>query len=104
MTAAVTASTAWSPARVALRVAAAVLGGYVLCWGFIALALAGLYALGMPFHDAEHLSAMLGLLLYAAVFCWAFFARSLARAWWVLAGGAALMTAAASLVQMAMAG
>lgn len=89
--------------HVALRIAAAVLGGYAFCWGFIALGMAGLYALGMPFHDAEHLLAMLAFLLYAAVFCWAFVARSLPRVWLVLAGGGALMAGAASLVQMGLA-
>lgn len=85
--------------HVALRIAAAVLGGYVFCWGFIALAMAGLYALGMSFHDAEHLSAMLAFVLYLTVFCWAFAVRSLLRAWLVLGGGGALMAAAGSLVQ-----
>lgn len=83
----------------ALRIAAAVLGGYAFTWGFMALGLAVLYALGMAFHDAEHLGAMLGILLYLAVFLWAFAAPSLARAWAVLAGGGALMAGAAWLMQ-----
>ena len=86
--------------HVVLRTAAAVLGSYVFCWGFVALAMAGLFALGMSFHDAEHLSAMLAFLLYVAVFCWAFAARSLGRVWAVLAGGAGVMAGAASLLQM----
>ncbi|MFC4622207.1 iron uptake protein [Comamonas nitrativorans] len=81
------------------RVLAAVLGGYACTWGFIALGTAGLFALGLEFHDAEHLSAMLGVLLYLAVFLWAIAARSLRRVWAVLAGGGALMAVAASLVQ-----
>ncbi len=85
-----------------LRTAAAVLGSYAFCWGFVALGMAGLFALGMSFHDAEHLSTMLAFLLYLATFCWAFAARSMARVWAVLAGGAALMAGAASLLQMAM--
>ncbi|MCZ8093315.1 MAG: iron uptake protein [Acidovorax sp.] len=91
-----------SPSRqhVLLRIAAAMLGGYAFCWGFVALSMAGLFALGMSFHDAEHLCAMLAFLLYVTVFCWAFATRSLARAWAVLAGGAALMAGAASLLQM----
>jgi len=83
----------------ALRIAAALLGGYAFCWGFMALGTAGLYALGLPFHDAEHLSAMLGLLLYLGVFLWAFATRSLWGAWALLAGGGALMAGAASLLQ-----
>ena len=86
--------------HVLLRIAAAVLGGYAFCWGFVALGMAGLFALGMSFHDAEHLCAMLAFLLYVTVFCWAFATRSLARVWAVLAGGAALMAGAASLLQM----
>lgn len=88
--------------HVVLRIAAAMLGGYAFTWGFIALGLAGLYALGMPFHDAEHLSSILGLLAFLVVFLWAFAARSLVRLWLVLAGGGALMAAAASLLQRAL--
>jgi len=95
-----TASLASRPRlHAALRVTAAVLGGYAFCWGFIALATSGLFALGMPFHDAEHLGSILGMLLYLATFLWAFAARRLTRVWLVLAGGGALMAGAASLVQ-----
>ncbi|PTT93405.1 iron uptake protein [Pelomonas sp. HMWF004] len=80
------------------RITVAILGGYAFCWGFIALSLAGLYAGGMGFHDAEHLSSIVGLLLYLVVFCWAFVAR-LDRACLVLLGGAALMASAAQLLQ-----
>jgi hypothetical protein len=84
------------------RVAAAIVGGYACSWGFIALTLAGCYALGMPFHDAEHLSTMLGLLLYLMVFCWSFAARQVGRVWALLLGAGALMAAAAALTQHAM--
>jgi len=83
----------------ALRIAAAVLGGYAFCWGFIAITVTAGYALGMKFHDAEHLGSILGFLLYLWAFCWAFITPSLARAWIVLAGGGAAMTAAATLLQ-----
>jgi len=85
-----------------LRIAAAILGGYAFCWGFIALGMSLLFAAGMSFHDAEHLSSMLGLLLYLTAFCWAFAARSVPRVWLVLAGGGALMAGAAALVQRAL--
>jgi hypothetical protein len=88
--------------HVAGRIAAALLGGYVFCWGFIALGLAGLFALGMPFHDGEHLLAILAFPLFVAVFCWAFVARSLPRVWLVLAGGGALMAGAGALIQYGM--
>jgi hypothetical protein len=81
------------------RIAAAVLGGYAFCWGVVALGLSGFYAAGMAFHDAEHLSSIVGLLAYLVVFCWAFAARRLSRVWAVLLGGGALMTGVAQLVQ-----
>jgi hypothetical protein len=82
-----------------LRIGAAVFGGYAFCWGFIGLAVTGLYALGMKFHDAEHLGSMLAFLFYLGAFCWAFVTRSLLRAWLVLAGGGAAMAIVASLLQ-----
>ncbi|WP_406622451.1 iron uptake protein [Acidovorax sp. SDU_ACID1] len=95
-----TASLATRPRlHAALRIAAAVLGGYAFTWGFIALGMSGLFALGMPFHDAEHLTSILGMLVYLVAFLWAFAARSLARVWIVLAGGGAFMAAAASVLQ-----
>lgn len=87
---------------IALRIAAAIGGGYVFTWGLIALGVAGLYALGMPFHDAEHLSSIVGLLAYLAVFLCSFAVRRLARWWLFLAGGGAAMAAAASLLQRAL--
>lgn len=93
----ITAST--SRVAAALRVAAAVLGGYVFCWGFIALCISGLYALGMAFHDAEHLGSILAFLLYLVAFCWAFVTPRLWRAWAVLIGGGVAMAATASLLQ-----
>src|SRR5690606_26613262 len=81
------------------RIAAAVAGGYAFCWGFIALGVACLFALGMAFHDAESLSSMLAFLVYIGVFIWAFAAPNLNRVWLVLAGGGALMAATASLIQ-----
>jgi len=90
------------PPPLASRIAAAILGGYVFCWGFVALGLAAFYASGMAFHDAEHLSAILGVLLYLIVFCWTFAARRVGRVWVVLLAGGALMAAAAALTQRAM--
>ena len=86
----------WSPA---LRVAAALLGGYAFSWGFVSLGVAGMFAAGMAFHDAEHLSYILGFLVFLTAFVWAFSARSLARVWLALAGGGAAMAGVASFVQ-----
>ena len=103
--------TATSPARggsrplplpLLSRIAAAILGGYAFCWGFIAIAHSGLYALGMPFHDAEHLSAILGVLLFLVVFLWTFAARRVGLCWAVLLGAGGLMTGAAALIQRAL--
>lgn len=85
--------------QVGLRIIAALFLGYALTWGFIALGTAGLFALGMAFHDAEHLSVMLGFLVYLCAFLWSFAAKSLSRVWLVLAGGGAVMTICASLLQ-----
>lgn len=82
-----------------LRIAAAVLGGYVFTWGFIALGMSGLFALGLAFHDAEHLSSILGILVYLVMLLWAFTARSLARVSAILLGGGVFMAAAASALQ-----
>ncbi|HWV15788.1 MAG TPA: iron uptake protein [Cellvibrio sp.] len=94
-------SSASSPSswQVVSRIGAGVLGGYVFVWGFIALGLSGLYALGMPFHDAEALSNILGFLLYLTLFLWAFSTPYLDRAWLVLVGSGALMAAIAALIQ-----
>jgi hypothetical protein len=87
-------SRARTPLHIALRVAAAVIGGYAFTWGFIALGVPLLAAAGMRFGDANTLSAMLGFLVLLVAFCWAFSAPSLVRIWNVLAGGGALMTLA----------
>lgn len=85
--------------QVAGRIAAALLGGYAFTWGFIALGIASLFAAQMEFHDAEHLCNILGILVFLAVFLWAFAARSVKRVWLVLAGSGGLMAASASLIQ-----
>lgn len=90
------------PLQLLSRIAAAILGGYAFCWGFIALAHSGLYALGMSFHDAEHLSAILGVLLFLVVFLWAFAARRVGVCWAVLLASGGVMTGAAALIQRAL--
>ncbi|MCY1200445.1 hypothetical protein D9M72_118750 [compost metagenome] len=86
----------WAPW---VRSAAALFGGYAFSWGFISLGVAGLFAAGMEFHDAEQLSYIVGFLVFLAAFLWAFAARRLPRVWMVLAGGGAVMAGAASLLQ-----
>lgn len=91
-----------APLALISRIGAAILGGYAFCWGFIAIAHSGLYALGMPFHDAEHLSAILGLLLFLVVFLWTFAARRVGVSWAILLTGGGVMTGAAALIQRAL--
>jgi hypothetical protein len=87
---------------IALRIAAAVFGGYAFTWGFIALGVGLLFAAGLPFEDAEVLGNIFGFLLFLTLFLWAFAAASLRRVWLVLVGGGLLMTGAASLLQRAL--
>lgn len=90
--------------QLAFRVLAALLGGYVFCWGLMALVSAGGYALGMEFHDAERLAALLGMLAYVTVFVWAFGARRMAPVWLVLLLGGTAMAALAWWVQARLVG
>jgi hypothetical protein len=85
--------------RIAARVGAAVLGGYVFAWGVVAAVTSALFAVGVEFHDAEFMGGLSGLLAYLVVFLWAFAASRLAVVWLVLLGGGALLAAAASLLQ-----
>jgi len=77
------------------RLAAALLGSYAFTWGFVALGVAGLAALGVDFHEAETALLLLAFLVFLPLFLWAFAAASLARVWAVLGGGAVFMTAVA---------
>lgn len=92
-------TSALSVSQVLSRIGASVVGGYVFVWGFMASVLAGLYGLGVPFHDAETLANILGLLVYLVVFLWAFATPHLMRAWSILLGCGALMAASAGLIQ-----
>jgi hypothetical protein len=88
-----------TPLRIVSRIGAALLGGWAFVWGFVSLVIAGVVALGGDFDEAHTAAMLLAFLVFLAAFCWAFAAASLARAWSVLAGGAALMTGAAWLLQ-----
>ena len=85
--------------HIASRIAASLLGGWAFVWGFTSLTIAGQVALGQPYNEAHTASMLLAFLVFLAAFCWSFAASSLARVWAVLAGGAALMTGAAWLLQ-----
>jgi hypothetical protein len=88
-----------SAAQIASRIAAAVLGGWAFTWGFVSLAVAGLVAAGQPYTEAHTAAMLLAFIVFLVAFCWSFAAASITRVWAVLAGGAALMTVAAWLLQ-----
>jgi hypothetical protein len=81
------------------RIAAALLGGYGFTWGFCVLAIAGLTAVGVSFHEAETGVMLLAFLVFLCLFLWAFAAKSLLKVWLVLGGGGLLMTGAALVLQ-----
>ena len=70
-------------------------------WGFVALGVAGLTALGMDYHDAEKGLMLLAFLVFLPLFLWAFACARPARALVLLGTGAAGMTAAAWALQRA---
>ena len=84
-----------TPHQIAARVAASLLGGWAFVWGFTNLGIAVLVAAGMPYAEANTLLMLLAFIVLLIAFCWAFAAASVVRVWAVLAGGGAVMTAAA---------
>lgn len=88
----------------ASRIGAALLGGYAFTWGFAALGIVVLVGLGADFHDAETGILLLALLVFLALFLWSFAVASVVRVWAVLAGGGAIMTAAAWALQRVLLG
>ena len=86
------------PAHVVARCAAAIVGGWIFVWGFIAAGIALLLAAGMPFNDARNLVHLLAFVVFLSVFFWAFIAPKLPRVAIVLVGGGTAMTAAAWLM------
>lgn len=94
-----TSTSPLSSTHIVARIAAAILGGYVFTWGFIALGVALLFAAGMEFHDAESLGYIIGFLIYLTAFLWAFANRKLKPVWFLLVGGGVFMTISASLIQ-----
>jgi hypothetical protein len=87
-----------SPALIASRVGASLLGGYAFAWGFTTLGIALATQAGMPYGDAQTLAFLLAFLVFLGCFLWAFATASLVRAWGVLAGGGGLMTGVAWLM------
>lgn len=86
-------------ARVTLRIAAAVIGGYAWTASWVALLAALLPVAGMARSEAVVLAAMLGYVIYLLVLLWAFSVRRLVRLGAVLLGGTALACALVSLMR-----
>ena len=84
------------------RIAAAFIGGYVFIWGFAALGIAGLVALGVDFHEAETGVLLVAFLVFLGLFLWAFATASVLRVWFLLGGGGVLLTTAAWALQRAL--
>ena len=83
-----------------LRVAAAILGGYLLAAGVSALAAEALASV-LPPSEAVMLMVMLAFLIYLALLIWAFAERRLLRVLLVLGVGGPLAFAGPWLVGMA---
>lgn len=75
------------------------LGGYAFTWGFVALGVAGLSALGADFHEAEMTMLLLAFLMFLPLFLWAFAAATTVRVWVVLGGGAMIQIVSAWWLQ-----
>ncbi|WP_306392282.1 iron uptake protein [Telluria beijingensis] len=88
-----------TPRHIASRTAVAILGGYAFTWGVIALGIALLYTAGMEFHDAEHLSYIIGFLVFLTAFLVAFATQRLGKMALILVGGGAAMSAVAWWLQ-----
>lgn len=86
------------------RIVAALLGGYAFTWGFTALGIAGLVALGVDFHEAETGVLLLSFLVFLGLFLWTFAARNMLKVWGVLLAGALSMTCIALVLQSHLAG
>lgn len=93
------AAPALSRFDIASRTLAAVLGGYAFTWGLIAFGMAAMVAADMEFHDAEHLTAIIGFLVFLVIFLTAFGARNIRRVWAILLSGAIILTVGATLIQ-----
>ena len=81
------------------RIIAAIVGGYAFTWGFTALGIAVMVAMGIDFHEAETGMSLVAFLVFLGLFLWTFATASMIRVWLVLAVGATLMMVIALLLQ-----
>lgn len=78
------------------------IGSFAFTWGFVALGVAGLVALGVDYHEAEVALMLLAFLVFLPLFLWSFASPRQGRVMALLFGGAAVMTAAAWAIQRAL--
>lgn len=81
------------------RISAALLGGYVFTWGFTALGIASLVALGVDFHEAETGILLFAFLVFLVIFLWVFAAKNMIKVWGILVVGALAMLGTAIFLQ-----
>lgn len=74
------------------RFAAAIVGGYVLAYGFVAATTLVGFSAGLPFFEAETLSWLLSFLVYLAALLWAFVPKQTWFVWVMLGGGGICLT------------
>lgn len=81
------------------HLATTLVGSFAFTWGFVALGVAGLVALGVDYHKAEVLLMLLAILVFLPLFLWSFASPRQVRVMILLFGGAGLMTATAWTLQ-----
>lgn len=89
---------------VARHLILSLVGSFTFAWGFVAVCVAGLVALGVDFHEAEILMLLLAFLVFLSLFLWSFAASRPWRVTMFLYGSAALMTSAAWALQRSVLG
>lgn len=85
-------SVAWT---IIQHFSAPLIGGFVLTYGFVALATLACFALGLRFFEAQSLAWMLSFIVYLTAILWGFAQRSAHRVWLTFGGFGGLMIAAA---------
>lgn len=85
--------------RPAVHLVTTLVGSFAFTWGFVALGVAGLVALGVDYHEAEVSLMLLAILVFLPLFLWSFASPRQLRVTALLFGGAGLMTATAWTLQ-----
>lgn len=83
------------------HVAGVLIGSFAFTWGFVALGVAGLVALGVDYHEAEVALMLLAFLVFLPLFLWSFASPRRGRVLVLLFGGTAFLVSAAWAIQRA---